>query len=369
MAAGLLNERVACGRLDRPPRAGCYIDLPADFGRRFAIFCDTEEEFDWGKPVSRDNRQTGHMRSLHLIHRRLRARGVKPVYLVDHPISTDPASIAILREWLERGECTIGTQLHPWVNPPFDEEVNVYNSFVGNLPRDLERAKLLCLTEAIESAFGVRPTVYRAGRYGVGPNSAELLREAGYRADVSVRALFDYGEEGGPDFGAVRPLPFRVGDGHILEVPLSAAYVGRLRGRGRRLYPASGRLPLARGLLARAGLLNRVPLTPEGTPLAEALAAIDCLAADGVRLFSLSFHSPSVEPGHTPYVRSEAELSDFFAWWDGVLDRFDALGVTPATFEEILAAADRGPEGEAGAAAAAPLSDEAVTAQGPVAQR
>jgi hypothetical protein len=330
------------GRLDQPPEERCYIRLPESFGRRFTVFSDTEEEFDWGKPRSRDNRATTHMRAMPDLQERFRRRGVKPVHLVDHPIATDADSVAMLRQWLERDEISIGTQLHPWVNPPHDEEVTTFNSFVGNLPIELERAKIQNLTKAIEAAFGRRPVVYRAGRYGVGPNTAELLEEAGYAADVSVRALFDYSDEGGPDFSRVKPLPFRIGDGALVELPLSAAYVGRLRARGRGLYRAAGRLPRGRGLLSRAGLLDRVPLTPEGVPLAEALASARALIDDGVQWFSLSFHSPSVEPGHTPYVRTAEDLRGFHAWWEGMLDFFDAQGIKPASIEETIAAARAG---------------------------
>jgi hypothetical protein len=339
---GLLDERGGCGRLDQPPEARCYIDLPESFGRRFTIFCDTEEEFDWGKARSRDNRSTAHMAAMPDMQERFRRRGVAPVYLVDHPIATDPASIAMLRGWMEKGECSIGTQLHPWVNPPHDEEVITFNSFAGNLPKALERAKIQNLTEAIESAFGRRPIVYRAGRYGVGPNTAELLEEAGYQADVSVRALFEYGEEGGPDFSRIEPRPYRIGDDALVELPLSAAYVGRLRTKGRGLYRAAARLPRGHGLLSRTGMLNRVPLTPEGVPVEEALAAVRALIADGLRWFSLSFHSPSVEPGHTPFVRTSEDLAAFHGWWDRVIDLFEAEGIAPASIEETVAAARGG---------------------------
>ena len=330
------------GRLDLPPEESRYIRLPESFGRRFTIFSDTEEEFDWSKPRSRDNRSTTHMRAMPDLHERFRRRGVKLVHLVDHPIATDPESVAMLRGWLEREEVSIGTQLHPWVNPPHDEEVNTFNSFVGNLPIELERAKIADLTGTIEAAFGRRPVVYRAGRYGVGSNTAALLEEAGYRADVSVRATFDYSDEGGPDFSRVRPFPYRIGDGALIELPLSAAYVGRLRAKGRGLYRAADRLPRGRGLLSRLGLLDRVPLTPEGVPLPEALTAARALIDDGVRWLSLSFHSPSVEPGHTPYVRTAEDLRTFHAWWDGMLDFFEGQGIRPATIEETIEAAASG---------------------------
>ena len=339
MEGGLLNEWAACGRVDRPPHASCYLELPDSFGRRFSIFVDTEEEFDWSKPHSRQERSTSALESLPVIHRRLKSYGVEPVYLVDHPIATDPRCVATLREYLEHKECAIGTQLHPWVNPPFDEEVSLYNSFPGNLPIEIERAKLERLTETIENAFGRRPIVYRAGRYGVGPNTAGLLKEAGYKVDVSVRALFDYSDDGGPDFSRILPFPYRIGDGDLLEVPLTAGYVGALRGRGDRLFRRAGRVPRLRGLLARTGLLGRVALTPEGMPLSEVIEAVDRLMEDGIKLFSISFHSPSLQPGHTPYVRTEADLELFYAWWDGIFDFFSRRGIAPASIDEVLTAA------------------------------
>jgi hypothetical protein len=228
------------------------------------------------------------------------------------------------------------------VNPPHDEEVNTYNSFVGNLPISLERGKILNLTETIETAFGRRPIVYRAGRYGVGPNTAGLLGEAGYAADVSVRALFDYRAEGGPDFSRVKPLPYRVGESGLIELPLSAAYVGPLRARGRAIRLAAARLPRGQGILYRSGLLNRAALTPEGEPLEDALAAARALIADGVRWFSLSFHSPSVEPGHTPFVQTDEDLRAFHAWWETMFDFFEREGIAPASIEETIAAAKAG---------------------------
>jgi hypothetical protein len=94
-------------------------------------------------------------------------------------------------------------------------------------------------------------------------------------------------------------------------------------------------------MMSRSRLLSRVALTPEGMPLGDGLEAIRVLLDDGVRLFSLSFHSPSVEPGHTPYVRDAADLRRFWAWWDGVLALFAKKGVVPARPADLLDAAWR----------------------------
>ena len=330
------SVETAGGRLDRTPSRQAEAALSKEFGRRFMVFGDAEEEFDWSKPFCREAVSTQAILRLPSANRRFTSRGVTPIYLVDYPVVSNRDSAEVIRAMVVAGECEVGTQLHPWVNPPFEETVTAPNSFTGNLPRELQRAKLHALTERIEAATGVRPVVYRAGRYGIGASTAELLAEAGYRIDVSVRALFDYSAQQGPDFSCHPIRPWWVGErgSGLLEVPLTATFIGA----GRR-WPGLHSIAFLRGPLAATGLLNRVALTPEGTPLAEAETAIRRLLDDGVRLFSLSFHTPSVEIGHTPYVRDEADLTLFWRWWDGVFDVFAREGVLPARIDDVLAAA------------------------------
>jgi hypothetical protein len=325
------NTGVQRARIDLPPPVTARIAMPAGFGRRFAIFADAEEEFDWNGPFQRDAIATSAMAALPEANARLVAAGCVPTYMVDWPIVDTPATAAIIRGMLDDDQCEIGTQLHPWVNPPFAEEVSGFNSYLGNLPVDLQRAKLAGLTTRIVDALGVRPTVYRAGRYGIGPHTADLLVECGYRLDVSVRSLFDYSGQGGPNFTRHPAWPWRITD-TLSELPLTAAFTGMLR-RYPHIYNAR-----IGGLLARTGMMGRVPLTPEGVPLADACEAIRCLLDDGHQLFSLSFHTPSVVPGHTPYVRDVADLRTFWQWWDGVFDLFARKGVLPIRSTEIMAA-------------------------------
>jgi hypothetical protein len=319
-------------RLDLPPPAEARRALPDVVGRRFAIFADAEEEFDWRGPFRRDATSTEAIDALPQANRHFTNAGCVPTYLVDWPVVANPDSATVIRTMVADGSCDIGTQLHPWVNPPFDEEVTSQNSYTGNLPRALEAAKIHALTEKIELEIGVRPTVYRAGRYGIGPNTAQLLIDEGYRLDVSVRASFDYRAQGGPDFSNHPVWPWRIAD-RLHEVPLTATCTGLLRDRLRVQDFAP-----ARGFLARMGLFDRVPLTPEGVRLHDALIAIHQLLDSGHQLFSLSFHTPTLVPGHTPYVRNSADLKQFWAWWDGVFNLFAKHGVAPIRAGEIVAA-------------------------------
>lgn len=325
------------GDVFRPaaPAAAERVAWPSGWGTRFLVFVDVEEEFDWAAPPDRTRRATTAMRAFPAAHRRFADRGVPLACMVDHPIATDPSAAAILRDVLADGRSAVGAQLHAWVTPPHEEALTPFNSFPGNLPEALEAAKIDALTAAIEAGIGVRPSAYRAGRYGIGPRTLRLLRERGYRIDSSMRARYAYAGEGGPDFAAIGPHAFRR-EG-IVELPLTTVFTGTLRRHGAGLYGRLGTVPKARGAAARLGVLSRVALTPEGMPLADALAAIDAGLNEGVGLLSLSFHSPSLVPGFTPYVRDAADLAAFWRWWNAVLDRLAARGIVPTTLAEVEA--------------------------------
>ncbi len=322
------------------PAPADLIDWPADFGTRFTVFVDTEEEFDWTAPLDRGSHTVEHVAAIPAAHTRFAERGVPLTYMIDYPIATDARAVDVLCGAVADGVSAIGTQLHPWVNPPFDEALTPANSYAGNLAEAIEAAKIDALTDAIVAGFGTRPTAYRAGRYGIGPNTLRLLAARGYALDSSMRARYSYAYDGGPDFAAIGNDAFRCRpDGAIVELPLTTLYTGLMRSAGVGLYGALGSIPKGRGLFARAGLLSRVALTPEDMPLADALEAVAVAIGEGLRLLNFSFHSPSVAPGFTPYVRDAADLAAFHAWWDAVLADLARRGVRAASLDQVIAAA------------------------------
>jgi hypothetical protein len=323
-------------RFVTPP--GALISWPEAFGRRFLVSVDVEEEFDWSRPFSRAARSVAAVAALPAFHARLTAAGVAPVYLIDHPVAADPRAAATLRAL----DAEIGAQLHPWVNPPHEEAPSPIASFAGNLPAALEAAKLDVLVAAITQAIGTPPRAFRAGRYGLGPATLPLVAARGFAADLSMRARHDYRAAGGADFTRVGVPAFRLAEGPV-ELPLTTVFTGALRRAGARLDPVAARVPRGRALLARPGLLSRVPLTPEGVSAREAVAAIGAAAADGERLLHLAFHSPSLVPGNTPYVRDARDLARFMAWWDAVLPALAAAGYAPVSLDAVLRAV--GPAG------------------------
>lgn len=330
------------GNLLRAPLSQDRIALDPGFGTRFMLFVDTEEEFDWDAPFSRTGHGVTAIEGMARGQTYFAAAGVKPVYVTDYPVVDDDRAADMMGPWLADGAADIGAHLHPWVNPPHVEAVNAANSYVGFLPEAVERAKLEALCQRIETRFGRRPIAYRAGRYGVGPNSARLLEAAGFRLDTSVRSRFDYSHQHGPDFHGLPQNPYWAGPSRsLVELPLSTAFVGLLRGGGERLYRRAQAMGPLAGALSRARMLSRVPLTPEGVPVQEAIAAIDALIEEGVRVLNFSFHSPTLAPGHTPYVRDESDLTGFYDWWDRVLSHLARRGVESASLDQLLAAVPR----------------------------
>lgn len=303
------------------------------------VVVDTEEEFDWDAPFSRQATGVTAMRHIDRAQRLCDAAGVVPTYVIDYPVATQTAGYEALADWARAGRCAIGAHLHPWVTPPYDEPVTGPNSFTCNLPPALQRAKLTELCAAITANTGVTPTVFKAGRYGVGPALVDAFADTGITTDVSVNPCMDFTAEAGPDFTGFDSSPFWIDRARgLLEVPCTQGFVGWARARGLRLRRAAESLKALRapGILARAGAVNRVMLSPEGNTFDEMRALTRALAADGLTLFSLTFHSPSVVPGHTPYVRSEADLHGFLSCLERFFQFFfGELGGVASTPERI----------------------------------
>jgi len=306
------------------------------------VVIDAEEEFDWTvTPFNSMSVET--MRHQCRAQRIFERYGLVPTYAVDYAVAAQPAGYEPLLDYLADRKCEIGTQLHPWINPPVLEELTPRNSFPGNLPAELEYEKLRILTATIEDNFGCNPTLYRAGRYGVGPNTASALDRLGYQIDCSVVPFHDFRPKCGPDFRATPNVPYWFGPGNrLLEIPVTVGMTGYLARLGRSLdtlmdQPASHALHIP-GLMARLSLLERIRLTPEGISLEEAKRMTHALLdRDGHRVFVLSYHSPSLEPGHTPYVRTAEDLSRFLSWIENYLDFFfGELGGIAATPSAIF---------------------------------
>ncbi|MEP3224529.1 MAG: polysaccharide deacetylase family protein [Parasphingorhabdus sp.] len=316
-----------------------------DFGCRFLVSVDTEEEFDWNGPFERDGHTNVSVSKLERFQAFVEKYEIDPVYFVDYSIIEHPEAAAFLKLVATEKRASIGVHLHPWINPPFEEETNNYNSYAGNLPKELEEQKILALREAISEKIGETPIIYRAGRYGVGPNSIDILAKHGFLIDSSVRSRFDYRAQSGPDFAHIGPKPFWLdAEKSLFELPLTTVFSGPFRQQADFLSPLFNRSKMAETLLSKSKMFERIPLTPEGVTAREAKEAIDVALDDQLQLLVFSFHSPSLSAGHTPYVQSSADLDKFYDWWRLVIDHLIDRGVSPISITQLLAASGLDPE-------------------------
>lgn len=305
------------------------------------VVVDTEEEFDWRGPFSRESTDTRSIPSQDPAHEIFDRFGIVPTYVVDYPVATDPDAIAYLRGLKVAGKARIGAHLHPWVTPPHEEDITARNSYQCNLPPALEARKIDVLTRTIERNFGERPTVFKAGRYGFGRNTRQALVDLGYKVDCSVVPFVSLAADGGPSFYRMSPRPYWLDVRRkLLEVPNTSGYFGRAAWLGRHIQPLFDN-PIAAGLhlpgiLARTNIVARSRLSPEGVTADEQCRLLESLHARGQRLFSLTYHSPSLAPGNTPYVRNEADLAEFLRRIETVLTFFrDRLGGSFTTLDDV----------------------------------
>lgn len=306
-----------------------------------AVVVDAEEEFEWAEPLAPQHRGTVSIRAQRSAHTLFAYYGIRPTYLVTYPLAAEDSAIGVLREYLADGLCEIGAQLHPWVTPPFAPGARETQSYPGNLPVAIEREKLSRLVGAIETAFALRPTAYKAGRYGFGPNTAALLDEFGFEVDTSLIPRTSDAASGGPDFSGYDYHPFWFGrHRRLLELPVTRALTGALSQRWPWLHQRAEQQPWrslhAGGLLARARLIERITLSPESSDLAAMCRLTRVLLARRTSVLTLSYHSPSLEPGHTPYVRNERDLAIFLDHLSGFLSFFrDEIGGEFLTLHEL----------------------------------
>ena len=318
--------------------APAFVDLSALGSPRFVVTVDTEEEFDWEASFSRDRHDLSHIAAVPKFQDMCDEHGVKPSYLVDYPVTQDAKAVELLGGYAMENRAEIGVQLHPWVNPPFAETVSALNSYACNLPAELEREKLTRLHAAIVANMGVHPDCYRAGRYGAGPETPAILNDLGISIDSSVRARFDYSAQGGPDYSRHPVNPYWLIEGELIELPLTTVFGGAARQYGDIVFGNWFNSHTARSALARSSMLERIALTPEGIPIEKAIEGVDLALAEGIEVMNFSFHSPSLAPGHTPYVRDQNDLDKLYGWWTQMFDHLAASGVRPTTMAEIKAA-------------------------------
>ena len=313
---------------------------------KLLVGIDTEGDNQWDA-AARLNQRFENIYALPRLHALFAKHGVRPTYVITHPVATDARSAEVLRTLLADGNCEIGAHHHAWETPPCSDDDVRRHPYASMLPRAQFSAQLESLTGAIENAVGRRPVSYRSGRFGFSADHVTALEHCGYMVDSSVVPLFYEAHKGGPEFveAPLRPYflaydnPTRAGSSALLEVPVSTALNRRLPKTLQYAYARAPKPYMTKRALRALRLLRTRWLRPSYSSLDDMIA----LARDLVRwdepVLNMFFHSSEAIPGGSPYNRTQADLDAFV----DRLDRFLSyatreLRATPATFAEFRTA-------------------------------
>jgi len=287
------------------------------------ITIDTEED-SWGNFKS-TNHRVENVKYLAALQELFDRYGAIPTYLVNYPVVNSPSAVKIIKNFFINNRCDIGTHIHPWNTPPYTENRNDYNSMLCNLPTQLIYDKLLNLHQQITKSFNIEPICFRAGRWAFNSSVAECLSKIGYRVDTSVTPFVNWQKDSGPDFRTAPSFHYLFNPenvttpdnkGRLLEVPASVNFIQRYRKfcfylrekiRNKSLL---SHLRLI-GILHRLRLLNFYWLSPELSNGNEMVRLAKALVQSGHKFLNMSFHSTSLFPGQSPFVKDRLDLKNF----------------------------------------------------------
>jgi hypothetical protein len=277
---------------------------------KLSVVIHTEEEFDWSGGFSAKNNQVTHAKELFAMCEDMLAIGCKITLALDYAFVDSEQGQWFIDSMLEKHRTSIefAAHLHPWVIPPLmgdtEQFIEERDSYPGNLSEALEFQKLSALTHKIEALTEVRPRAYLAGRYGVGPNTYQILERLGYNTDVSITPFTNYEHQQGPDFSNYNNTAIK--KGLISCIPHSTGYISYLSSVSDWLNREVNRLPtlnkhiLGKILLKLLGV-KKVRFSPEGFSAPEMRKLSASLKRIGIDHLIYSFHSSSAMLNGSPY--------------------------------------------------------------------
>jgi hypothetical protein len=286
----------------------------------FLVTIDTECDHDphWvrSKPLRFDSINIGLPQRLQPV---FQSAGAVPTYLLTVEVMENPDCVQTLRSL--GGAYELGTHLHSaFIEPEkkhFDYAGVDSPDFQCHCSPETEFRKLENLTNLFVDCFGRRPESFRAGRYGAGANTIDVLARLGYVLDTSVTPYIRWKHpEGDVDYRNAPEQPYypepgalarpAAGDGGtVLEIPVTMR--PRLIRGPRWLRPwftsVEDMKKIVRYQLHRHQDRSSIVL-------------------------NMMFHSMEVIPKASPYPQTESDVQRFLADLAAVLDWCRAEGVT-----------------------------------------
>jgi hypothetical protein len=295
---------------DSRPRVGLSISI------------DTEED-NWAP--TREGVTVTNIQELPKLADLFASLGVRATYFVTYQVAAAADSAAVLRDLHERGTAEIGAHLHPWNTPP-DSGIEQRVTMLRDYPPDSQRLKLERLLEEFDRSLGMRPTSFRAGRFGMGRDMIARLIQSGIYVDSSVTPLLSWESNGGPSFIGAPSRLYRldgrgdiripVDSGELVEVPITVGFTRFSPSSWARIAESlaapGARSVHALGIASHLGFLRRVVLSPETHSVGDMLRVSRRFIHAGAPFLHLFFHSNSLQAGLTPFVRTEGDLDHLY---------------------------------------------------------
>jgi peptidoglycan/xylan/chitin deacetylase (PgdA/CDA1 family) len=304
---------------------------------------DTEGDNQWDAAARLDQRFE-NIYALPRLHALFARHGVRPTYVITHPVAIDARSSDVLRALLDGGDCEVGAHHHAWETPPCTEEDIRRHPYASNLPLAQFEAQLEALTSAIFQSTGRRPVSYRSGRFGFSATHVTALERCGYLVESSVAPLFYESHKGGPEFVEAPLRPYflaydsatRPGSSDVLEVPVSSALSRNLPKWLQYAYARAPKPYTTKRILRASRIVRMRWLRPSYSSLEDMIALARDLARWNEPVLNLLFHSSEAIVGGSPYNKTQGELDAFC----DRLERFLAFATTelkavPVTFAEF----------------------------------
>jgi hypothetical protein len=305
----------------------------------FVLSVDTEEDA-WGP--TREPSRVRNIEQLPRFHDFVRGFGVRPTYFVTYQVLEHPEGRKVIQSLGADPHAELATHLHPWNTPPLEEAASGRNSMLCNLPLDLQRRKLIELTERFTEVAGRAPTSFRAGRFGMSAALLPSLLELGYLVDSSVTPFWNWEPyDAGPNHWGASVDPYRLSAaahdirapnerGELVELPISVGFTRRPFGVWGAIHDVLQRPWLktlrAPGIAARLGIVRKAIISPENETARNMLDVSRQLVASGARYVHMFLHSSSLLAGLSPSARNEHEVRRLYSRLGTYLTEIGSLG-------------------------------------------
>jgi hypothetical protein len=309
----------------------------------FLVTIDTECDNSWARSHAVTTRNAAFLPRFQALCDRYRLR---PAYLTNWEMATDPAFQEFGRDLLARGAGEIGMHLHAWNSPPvvpLTEDDYLHHPYLVEYPGHLLREKVKVMTATLEDVFGVKMLSHRAGRFSFDTVYARALVEHGYRVDCSVTPNVswkgykgDPNGNGGTDFSACPESAYfldpddirRPGASPLLEVPVTvtAPHVSRA-GRIARTILETNWLgaKVARRLYPRCAWLY-----PKGNNHRALPGLLRAALVNGRDFAEFMIHSSELMPGGSPRFPTARSIENLYDTLEALFSfaRQDFAGLT-----------------------------------------